>query len=107
MAVINQETAKRMLGDVPQGREFYCSDGKVLKNLAELGSALTEMSEETFGYHSNATKTDFSNWIKDVVVDEKLAEDLKGVSRVRAAKAVADRIVWLRGKIPASRRTKV
>ncbi len=75
--------------------------------LTELSAALTEMSEETFSYHSNATKTDFSNWIKDVIGDEKLARDLqKGISRVRATKAVTDRIAWLRSKIPASRRQR-
>jgi len=35
------------------------------------------MNEETFGYHSNETKSDFSNWVKDVIGDEKLAADLK------------------------------
>ena len=107
MAVISEEIAKRMLGDVPEDKQFYCSDGRVLKNLTELSAALAEMSEETYSYHSNATKTDFSNWIKDVIGDEKLARDLgKSVSRVRAAKAVSDRIVWLRSKIPANRRPR-
>ena len=106
MAAINEAGAKRILGDAPDDKQFYCSDGRVLKNLMELGSALIGMSEETFGYHSNATKTDFSNWIKDVIGDEKLATDLVGVSRISAARAVADRIVYLRGRIPASRRPK-
>jgi len=107
MAVINEQIALKMLEDVPGDKQFYCSDGRVLKNLVELGSALTEMSEETYSYHSNATKTDFSNWIKDVIGDEKLARDLgKSINKVRASKAVSDRIVWLRSKIPASRRPR-
>ena len=107
MAVINEEIARRMLGDVPGDKQFYCSDGRVLKNLLELGAALAEMSDETYSYHSNDTKTDFSNWIKDVIGDEKLARDLgKNIAKVRAAKAVADRIVWLRSKIPVSRRPR-
>ena len=107
MATINEEIARKMLGDVPEDRQFYCSDGRVLKNLSELSIALAEMGEETFSYHSNDTKTDFSNWVKDVIGDEKLSQDLqKSGSRVRAAKAVFDRIAWLRTKIPASRRPK-
>ena len=104
---INEEIARKMLGDAPEGKQFYSSDGKVMKNLSELSIALAEMSDETFSYHSNATKTDFSNWVKDVIGDEKLAMDLqKSASRVRAAKAVFDRIAWLRTKIPASRRPR-
>lgn len=105
MAVINGETARKMLGDVPEDKRFYCSDGKVLKNLVELNMALVEMSDDTFNYHSNSEKTDFSNWVKDVIGDEKLARDLgKGVTKVKAAKAVNDRIVWLRNKVPSHRR---
>ena len=101
MAVINGEAAAKMLADVPEDKRFYCSDGKVLKNLVELNMALVEMSDAIFSYHSNKEKTDFSNWVKDVVGDEKLARDLcKGVARAKAAKAVNDRIVWLRSKVP-------
>ena|SRR3990170_5888201 len=107
MAVINADSALKILGDVPEDKVFWCSDGRVLKNLAELSIALAEMSDETFSYHSNDTKTDFSNWVKDVIGDEKLSIDLqKGGSRLRASKAVFDRIAWLRTKIPASRRPR-
>jgi len=108
MVVINEEIARKMLGDVPEDKQFYANDGRVLKNLSELSIALAEMSDETFSYHSNATKTDFSNWVKDVIGDEKLARDLgKGVTKVKATKAVNDRIIWLRSKVPAHRRPKI
>jgi hypothetical protein len=107
MAVIKEDIALKMLGDVPEDKKFFSYDGRVLKNLNELHVALSEMSEETFSYHSNTEKTDFSNWVKDVIGDEKLSLDLKKAqSRVRAAKVVSDRIAWLRSKIPASRRPK-
>ena len=96
-----------MLGDVPEYKQFFCNDGKVLKNISELSIALSGMSDETFSYHSNATKTDFSKWAKDVIGDEKLAIDLqKSGNRIKASKAVFDRIAWLRTKIPVSRRPK-
>jgi len=108
MAVINGDAAARMLGDVPEDKRFYCSDGRVLKNLVELNMALVEMSDDTFAYHSNNEKMDFSNWVKDVIGDEKLARDLgKGVTKVKATKAVNDRIIWLRSKVPAHRRPKI
>jgi hypothetical protein len=105
MAVIKEEIALKILGDVPEDKKFYSSDGKVLKNIVELHQALMEMSDETFSYHSNADKTDFCNWVNDVIGDEKLSLDLKKAgSRVKAAKVVSNRIAWLRGKIPANRR---
>ena len=103
MAKITKEVAGRMLGEVPNGEQFYCTDGRVVKNLPELELALKEMSEETFCYHSSETKSDFSNWVRDVIGDDKLSRDLqKSTSRTQAAKKVADRIAWLRSKIMTS-----
>ena len=107
MATINEEIARKMLGDVPEDKQFYGNDGRVLKNLSELSIGLSAMNDETFNYHSNATKKDFSNWVKDVVGDEKLALDLqKSGNRIKAYKVVFDRIAWLRTKIPANLRPK-
>jgi len=100
MARITKAIAKGWLADVPQEKRFWCSDGRVLKNLAELEAALKEMNEETFRYHSSETKSDFSNWVRDVIGDEKLSGDLqKSTTRVQAAKSVASRIAWLRSKV--------
>jgi len=99
MTRITKEIAGKMLGEVPNGKQFYCNDGRVLKNLPELELALKEISEETFCYHSSETKSDFSNWVRDVIGDEKLSRDLqKSASRTQAVKKVADRIAWLHNK---------
>lgn len=103
MARITKEIAGKMLGEVPDGKQFYCADGRVIRNIPELELALKEMSEETFYYHSSETKTDFSNWVRDVIGDEKLSRDLqKSTGRAQAAKKVADRVAWLRNKTMAS-----
>ena len=99
MAKITKTIARAWLADVAQEKRFHCSDGRVLQNLAELEAALKQMSDETFRYHSNETKTDFSNWIRDVIGDDQLPQDLqKSKTRLQAAKAVADRIAWLKNK---------
>lgn len=103
MTRITKEIAGRMLGEVTNGKQFYCTDGRVVKNLPELESALKEMSEETFCYHSSEAKSDFSNWVRDVIGDEKLSRDLqKSTSQTQAVKKVAARIAWLRNKTMAS-----
>ena len=96
---ISKEEAYRRLGDVPDDKWFWCQDGKVIKNLGELEVALGNMSDETFRHHSGEDRNDFSNWVGDVVGDEKLARDLsKSKSRVQARKAIALRISFLRSK---------
>ena len=100
MVRITRSIAQGKLGDVSQEKRFWCHDGRYLKNLEELKSALEQMTEETFRYHSNETRCDFSNWVRDVIGDEKLSRDLqKSTSGARAAKSVADRITWLKGKV--------
>lgn len=89
-----------MLRDVSEEKSFWCHDGRYLKNLEELQAALEQMTDEVYQYHSNAEKTDFSNWVKDVIGDDKLSSDLlKCTTRAEAARAVADRVNWLKSKI--------
>jgi hypothetical protein len=97
---ISKEEANRRLGDVMGEKRFWCQDGRVVKNLKELEDALNSMSDETFHHHVGGGRNDFSNWIRDVVGDEKLANDLnKAKSRIQAGKAVAQRISFLQSKL--------
>lgn len=102
MVKISKVIARAWLADTPQEKQFWCCDGRLAKNLPELKLALEQMSEETFLYHSNETKNDFSNWVRDVIGDEQLSRDLlKSKTQTQAAKAVADRVIWLKNKIEA------
>jgi hypothetical protein len=97
---ISKEEASRRLSAVGDEKRFWCHDGKLIKNLGELEKALNEMSDETFHYHSSEGRNDFSNWIRDVVGDNKLTNDLsKAKSRIQASKAVAQRISFLQSKV--------
>ncbi len=97
---MTRAVAEERLGNVPQEKQFWCQDGRFLKNLPELEVALEQMTEEVFRYHSNETKCDFCNWVRDVIGDEKLARDLqKSATKAQAAKSVADRVAWLKSKI--------
>ena len=99
MVRVTQAFARRMLADVPDEKRFWLTDGRYLKNLAELEAALEQMSTETFRTHSNDEKTDFSNWVNDVMGDDKLAADLlKCETQEQAARAVAERLKFLKQK---------
>jgi hypothetical protein len=57
------------------------------------------MTDETFAYHSNVEKKDFTNWVRDIIGDEKLAKDPeKATSRTQAAKQASSRVSFLSRK---------
>ena len=99
MVKITKSIAEKRLGDVFKDTQFWCEDGRYLKNLKELKEALEQMTEEIYRYHVDETKNDFSDWVRDVIGDEKLSRDLrKSSTKAQAARRVAERIVFLREK---------
>jgi hypothetical protein len=99
MVAITKQIASARLADVPEEKRFWCNDGRYLNNLEELKAALEGMTDETFSFHSNETKSDFAKWVDEVIGDDKLAADLKrSATRQWAAKRVADRIKFLKAK---------
>ena len=91
-----KQKAKEFLADVPEEHAFRCYDGTIFRNLQELKDGLEGMSDESFTHHSNMEKRDFSNWVRDVIGDGKLAKDLaKAANRTQAAAYVANRLAAL------------
>jgi hypothetical protein len=87
-----KQQAKRLLADVPEEYVFRCGDGQILRNMKELGDALNTITYETYVFHANKEKNDFTNWVRDIIKDERLAKDLqKATNRAQAAKLVANR----------------
>jgi hypothetical protein len=68
---------KKELINADDANLFWVNGNGALRNLKELADSLSGMSDETFVYHVNAEKNDFANWIKEVLLDSKLAADLK------------------------------
>ncbi|MFH1647779.1 MAG: hypothetical protein ABID71_08875 [Chloroflexota bacterium] len=100
MVKMTRSVAEARLGNVSDEKRFYCQDGRYLKSLKELQEALGQMFEETYHAHANESKNDFSVWVRDVLVDDKLASDLlKSISQALAARAVAERLTWLKSKL--------
>jgi len=85
-----------LLAKSPAEQVFLCHDGKVFVDMQELAEGLAAMSNETFAYHANSEKNDFSNWLRDVIKDEKLASDLaKATTRLEATSFVTSRLAFL------------
>jgi hypothetical protein len=98
VGVVTKAVSKSWLANVPEDKVFWCHDGRVMKNLEELGTGLQQMAEETFRYHVTADRNDFSKWIRDVIGDYELSTELQNTgTKAQTAKVVADRVAWLRG----------
>jgi hypothetical protein len=102
MVKLSKAMAETRLGDVAVEKQFFCQDGQVFKNLRELEAALMEMSVGTYQQHASASKNDFSNWVNQVIGDDKLSRDLlKSKGPVQAGRSVANRVAWLESKLKA------
>ena len=98
MPIIRNVTG--LLADVPKEYAFRCHDGLILQNMKQLGGALNTMTDENYVFHANTEKNDFSNWVRDIIKDEMLANDLqKATNRAQAAKLVANRMAILSKKV--------
>jgi hypothetical protein len=86
--VLSDVERKKYLAPSPAERVFWCHDGRVFRDMAELARGLDSMSDDVFAYHANDEKNDFANWVRDVIGDQQLAGELLRAS-VRAAAAEA------------------
>jgi len=97
---ISKEEAQRRLADVPDEKHFWFRDGRSIRNLRELEGALVDISDDIYHHHSGEGRNDFSKWVREVVGDGTLANELnKAKSRTHARQAVAKRISFLEGKL--------
>ncbi len=100
MAVRTKQDAARVLADTSGDKCFFCQDGCVSQNLYQLAECLDRISENSFRHHVTEVRNDFSNWVRDVFGDDKLANDLsRCTNSAEAAKTVRDRIAWLQKKL--------
>jgi hypothetical protein len=87
-AAVKKNGSKKYLTKVPETLVFWCHDGQTFNGLEQLIAGFDLMSEETFMYHANEDKNDFSCWIIDVIGDEALAKDIKKAKNKAEAKKI-------------------
>jgi hypothetical protein len=80
---------KKYLDRVPEVNVFWCHDGQVFRDINDLLNGFDLMSDETYLYHANQAKNDFSCWIVDVIGDKALGKDIKKAKTRHEAKNFA------------------
>lgn len=68
--------------DIPQEKQFHFHDGTAAAGIEQLMRKIETISYQEFYRHVNAEKNDFANWIRYVVKDERLADDLQKVGSI-------------------------
>ena len=97
--MVTKDEAKRYLCDAAPEQCFWVNNGPILKNLEGLANVLPEMNDDTFRHHANNEKNDFSSWVRDVVGDQKLANDLlSSRTKESAVKKIRSRLNSLKSK---------
>ncbi len=66
---------------------FILITGVPLKNLKELSNALENMNEWVFSHHVNDTRNDFSIWVKDILGETELSEEIRPMRNTRELEA--------------------
>lgn len=93
---IQKDFALKILGDVNPSNYFYLCNGAILRNLDELFNALQNIDDNVYKYHANNEKNDFSNWIKEVIGDSELADNLKIANKQEAIAILNGRFKFLK-----------
>lgn len=55
---------------------FYVHNGAVLKSKEDLLGCLRNIDDESFNHHVNPEKNDFASWVRDILKDKNLSENL-------------------------------
>lgn len=86
---VSSGKAEEILSEVHPDKEFKLHLGANIKSLYELCEALDIISEASFNHHVNQHKNDFSNWVRDVLGDKRLAHQIE---KIKKKKDISDAI---------------
>jgi len=90
------EDAERILSDVKPEQCFWVHNGPIVRNLYELEKAMGHMDNGTFMHHAYNSRNDFANWVRDILKDGELAEDmLKVKSKDKTLKKIKERVNFI------------
>jgi len=81
LASLTSEEAEMLLLNVNPEHYFILASGKSIRNIEELASEISDISDEEFFFHVSEENNDFLNWIEYIIRDEALSKALKGQTK--------------------------
>ena len=82
------EVNSKYLVECADDKSFILSNGTKLNSIKQLSDYLNFMDDNIFNNHVNSSKNDFSNWIKDVFKNSKLANRISKVKSKEELKKI-------------------
>ncbi|MCF7862297.1 DUF5752 family protein [Candidatus Woesearchaeota archaeon] len=67
----------KALKKVEAEKRFEAIDGSVITDLITLAETLEDMSDDSYYYHVQAHKNDFSTWVRECLELPELAEQME------------------------------
>lgn len=93
--MVDSASARHLLRKVDDGLAFGFRNGKKAGDLRELARGVLTLSSEDYRHHVFVDHNDFSNWLLDVIGDEKLARDLFNADQRKAGALLKARVHYL------------
>jgi len=66
----------RLHDPIDGSQHFRVVDGRTLCGLKDLALVMEHLADEVFHHHVSGDKNDFANWVRDVIHDEALAQEM-------------------------------
>jgi len=102
------ERLSSVLKDVEPENCFWVNNGPIVRNIYELMGAIQHMKDETFKYHVNNEKNDFSTWIRDALNDAELVEELlKTTEKNKTLEKIRGRVEYIEREIDRKRKKEI
>ncbi len=95
MSNLQKSTAAHFLRTVDEGIKFFFCNGKNAYNIRELLDGIFSISDEEFLHHVYFDHNDFTNWLLDIIGDDKLARDIFSSTRDQTIALLKARIHFL------------
>jgi hypothetical protein len=82
---IKKHIAESWIRECDESQAFVCSDGQSAKSVKEMVSVLENMTPETYKFHANFDRNDFSAWAEGVFQNTHLAANFRKARSLREA----------------------
>ena len=92
---MDYKEALKLLWNVDAGVAFHFCNGKSARSLKELLAGIKTLNEEQYQHHVYFDHNDFSNWLFDIIGDDKLGRDLFNAKKKNAIALLKARISYL------------